>query len=39
MYIYENNIRIYTGLLFACVFQKAMRKTAMINTSYNDIFI
>lgn len=35
----ENIIRIYTGLLFAYVFKKTMRKTTMIYTSYNDIFI
>lgn len=37
--MYENIIRIYTGLLFACLFKKATRKTAMIYTSYNDISI
>lgn len=37
--MYENIISIYTGLLFACVFKKAMRKTAIIYTSYSDIFI
>lgn len=37
-YMYENIMRICTGLFLACVFKKAMRKTAMIYTSYNDIY-